>query len=133
MPPGTPFPPAFQLWFGQVVFRIGGIAGGIRQLYPAEESALTALSEAIRSRYDVVAADFALDPRDEPVLRVDSHSDGYATRKRAIMRELDTILGGIAFTRLDADAAEGKVIDVVQRMYDLLRTARSVASTRGAQ
>jgi hypothetical protein len=128
MPPDVPFPQAFQLWFGQVVFRIGAIAGGIAQVYPEEKTAVTALSEAIRRRYDSISVDFALDPRDQPVLRVDPQSDRYAARKRAIMHELDTILGGIALTRLDAGAAEGQLIDIVQRVYDLISARKTVAS-----
>ncbi len=128
MPPDIPFPQAFQLWFGQVVFRIGAIAGGIAQVYPEEKTAVAALSEAIRRRYDSISVDFALDPRDQPVLRVDPHSDRYAARKLCIIHELDTILGGIALTRLDGGAAEGQLIDIVQRVYDLI-SAREAAGS----
>ncbi len=128
MPLDRHFPQAFQLWFGQVVFRIGAVARGIAQVYPGEGSTVTALSDAIRRRYDLFSADFALDPRDQPVLRVDPHSDRHAVRKRGIMRELDAMLGGIALTRLSAEGAEDRLTDIVQRVYEMVSAESSGVS-----
>lgn len=130
MPADTRFPQALQLWFGQVVFRIGAIARGIPQVYPGAGSTVTALSEAIRRRYDLFSADFTLDPRDQPVLRVDPHSDRYAVGKRSIMRELDAMLGGIALTRLSAEGAEDQLADIIQRVYEMVSVDRNDVSPR---
>ncbi|MFQ5592012.1 MAG: hypothetical protein ACE5HE_12670 [Phycisphaerae bacterium] len=132
MPTGTRLPQTLHVWFGQVVYRMGAIVKGLEQVYPGQDSVAKGLNGAIRRRYEVFSADFALDPRDEPFLRLDPHSDPTAGTKRAIMHDLDTMLGGIALTRIDVKEADGRLIDIIQRTLELV-TAELNRPRRGAR
>jgi hypothetical protein len=123
--PGSPgVARSLEPWLGQVVLRIGGIADGIGQVYPGENDVVKSMSNVLRNRYDAVMARSTIDPRDQPIVRVDPRSDGSAARKLAIMRELDGILGDISVLRVDAAEAARRLIETIQNVHDLVEAER---------
>jgi effector-binding domain-containing protein len=120
MPGDRPMPAAFQLWFGQVVFRLGAIAKGLAQSHPAAAAPVTALSEALLARYRQVTAGSSADPLAQAVIRVDPATDSTAARKRAVMREVDTLLGRVAAKGVEPAAAMDHLTGILQGIQDLI-------------
>lgn len=127
MPDGLAIPSAVQLWLGQLVFRIGAIAKGIEQVYPGEERIAVAMADAITRRYKKVSVGFELDPLDQVVVRVDILKDSFAAQRRAIMHDVDKLLGRIAFRSISADAAVNDLADIIQRVQDFVSPPESEA------
>ncbi len=124
MPQDDPIPRGLEIWFGQMVLRIGAAAKGIKRIYPGEDESVSAIAEALTRRYRVVSRHFNSDPLDQVVVRVDSATDPLAARKKAVMRELDGLLAGIALRTVDAKKSLEKLAEVLQQVHDLLRTDR---------
>lgn len=122
MPDDLAIPTPHQVWLGQVVFRIGAAAKGVKQVHPGAEQTAVALAGAITRRYKRVSVNFMADPLAQAVVRADAHTDPLAGRKRAIMRNLDTLLGRIALRSVDADSTVEELARVIQRVQDLLRS-----------
>ncbi len=121
MPEDRSIPAALQVWFGQVVFRLGAAAKGIKQVYPGQEDVVTVTIDAINQRYKQVSLNFELDPLDQVVVNVDVRADPVAQQRRSIMRDLDTLLVRIAFRSVDAGAAIDEFTTVVQRVQSLMQ------------
>ncbi len=124
LPGPDAIPQTLQLWLGQLVFRIGAAAKGIKQIYPSDSREVTELGDAVTRRYKSVSAGFRLDPLAQAVVRVDPQTDPLAAEKRAIMRAIDTLLGGIAHRSVDVEETMRQLADIVQRTQDLLRSAQ---------
>ncbi len=120
MPDGRVIPGSHQVWLGQVVFRIGAVAKGIKQVYPGEERVAGAMAGAIMRRYKKISAAFQLDPLDHATVRFDVRMDPLADQKRAVMRDVDTLLARIAFHSVGAEAAVEELAEIVQRVQDLM-------------
>lgn len=123
MPDDCDIPAGLQVWLGQIVFRIGAAARGIEQLDPDGKAVVRQMSDAIIDRYREVSVNFELDPLDQAVVRVDVWSDPLGLGKRAVMRELDMLLGRIAFHRggtVDAGTVVDELAGIVQRAQDLM-------------
>ncbi len=134
MPDDCDIPAGLQVWLGQVVFRIGAAAKGIEQLDPDGEHVAARMADAIIDRYREVSVNFELDPLDQAVVRVDVWNDPLGLGKRAVMRELDMLLGRIAFHRvgpLDAGAVTDELAGIVQRVQDLM-TMKSAGRSESA-
>jgi hypothetical protein len=121
LPPAEATPPSLQVWLGQVVYRLSAVAKGIKRVYPGEDKLIFALVDAINRRYAEVSAGSPIDPLEPPVVYVDSESDPLAAEKRAIMRQLDSLLGGIALRSVDVTATLNHLEDILQRSCDLAR------------
>ena len=120
MPEGRVIPDSDQLWLGHVVFRIGAVAKGIQQVYPRETRVAGAMADAVTRRYKKISAGFQADPLGQAVVRVDVQTDPLADRKRAIMRDVDSLLGRIAFRSVGAEAATDELAEILQRVQDLM-------------
>lgn len=120
MPDGRDIHGSHQLWLGQLVFRIGAVAKGIQQVYPGEEQVAGMMADAVTRRYKKTSAAFQADPLDHAVVRVDVRTDPLANQKRAIMRDVDTLLGRIALRSVGAEAATQELAEILQRVQDLM-------------
>ena len=117
LPDDRSLPPSTQVWLGQIVFRVGAAAKGIERVYPGEGRAVRDLADAVTSRYKVVSADFTSDPLDHAVVHVDPESDPHAIEKKKIMRELDSLLGRIAFKSVDPEATVAELAEIMRRVH----------------
>jgi len=124
LPGPDAIPQTLRLWLGQLVFRIGAAAKGIKQIYPSDSREVTELGDAVTRRYKSVSAGFRLDPLAQAVVRVDPQTDPLAAEKRAIMRDIDALLGGIALRSVDVEETTRQLADIVQRTQNLLRSAQ---------
>ena len=122
LPDNQPMQQSVQVWLGQVVFRVRAAAKGIKRVYPGQEQAVMALADAVKRRYQVVSADFAVDPLDHAVVQVNPESDRHAIEKRNIMRDLDSLLGRIAVKGVDPEATLNELADIVRRAHEVLQT-----------
>ena len=120
MPPGAPIAVSLRVWFGQIVFRIRALAQGLQQLHPEQSGTIRAASDAIEQRYAerVLASD--IDPLDQAVVHLRSGGDPNSIDKRAIMHDLDALLGRLAFQGLDAKTVEAEIAETLQRVQNLL-------------
>jgi effector-binding domain-containing protein len=131
LPGSDAIPQTLRLWLGQLVFRIGAATKGIKQMYPSDSRDVTELGDAVTRRYKSVSAGFQLDPLAQAVVTVDTRSDPLAAEKRAIMRDMDALLGGIALRSVDVEEAMRQLADIVQRTQDLVRSAQPMHGSYG--
>lgn len=134
MPDDREIPAALQLWLGQVVFRIGAAAKGIERLDPDGEAVAGRMADAITDRYKEVSVNFELDPLAQAVVRIDVRNDPLGLEKRAVMRELDLLLGRIAFHgvgAVDAGTVADELAGIVQRAQYLMTRRSSGQSESG--
>ena len=122
LPDDRPMSQSLQVWLGQLVFRIQAAANGIRRVYPGEEQSVMALAEAVKRRYQTVSVGFNGDPLDQAVVQVNPESDPHAIEKHKIMRDLDTLLGRIAFKSVDPEATLRELADIIRRAHETLQT-----------
>ncbi|UCE61548.1 MAG: GyrI-like domain-containing protein [Phycisphaerales bacterium] len=120
IPTGNRIPRTHRVWLGQVVFRVGAVARGIEQVYPGKGSRISALSGALRRRYDAISVNFASDALGSAVVSADSRTDPDAPAKRVIMHDLDMILGEIAVKSADADNTANRLANILQRVCDVV-------------
>ncbi len=119
MPADRPMPATTQLWLGQLVFRIGAVAKGLQERHADRAAPVKAVADALMARYRLVSAGSAADPLAQAVVRVDSAGDPMATKKRAITRDLDRLLGRVATKAADPDAALTELTRITQEIQDL--------------
>lgn len=121
MPHPDAIEPSQQIWFGQLIFRMKAIARGIEKMYPSEGKTTTQLVNALSSRYEILSAHFQGNPLSQAVVRVNGFNDASANTRREMMRHMDSMLGRLAVKRLTADEVTEELIDIVDRLYDLMR------------
>lgn len=124
MPDGFVVLTSQQVWFGQVVFRLGALDRGIRYLYPDQEHAVVAFVQAVTERYDTVSKTFTLDPLAQTVVSIDPQGDPTALKQRALLRKLDALLGRVAVKAVGPEDALEAVTDIVQRVQNLVHPDR---------
>lgn len=120
MPTDLDIPAPMQLWFGQVVFRIGALGKGMKRQGAEADPGAVALAEAVTRRYRKVSARFTMDPLSQAVVRIDPRQDPNADRKRSILRDLDALLAKVAQRALDPKDALDTLSDLLQRTCDVL-------------
>lgn len=120
MPDGFVVLTSQQVWFKQVVFRLGALERGIRHLHPDQEHAVVALAQAVTDRYDTVAKTFTLDPLAQAVVNIDPQGDPTILKQRALLRELDALLGRVAVKAVGPEDAMESLTDIVQRVQNLV-------------
>ena len=124
MPEDSAIPEDRQTWLGQMVFLIGAAAKGVERKQPGEAEPVTALAEAIQSRYLEVSAQYEFRPIDQVVIRFDPSGDPLAAAKQAIMHELSSLLAEVSHQSVDAESALARLGRVLQKMHDLLHANR---------
>ena len=124
LPPADTIPPSLQIWLGQVVYRLSALAEGIKRVHPGEGETIFAVIEATNRRYAAVFVGSSVDPLEPPVVYVDSESDPLAAEKRAIMLQLDLLLGRVALRSVDVTATLSELVGILQRIADLVRKSR---------
>lgn len=124
MPDGFVVPTSQQVWFSQVVFRLGALERGIRHLYPDQEHAVVAFAQAVTERYDTVSKTFTLDPLAQTVVSIDPQGDPTAFKQRALLRELDALLGRVAVKAVGPEDALESLTDLIQRVQNLVHPDR---------
>lgn len=121
MPHPDAIEPGQEIWFGQLIFKMKAIARGIKKLYPGKGVTVTRLVNALSSRYEIQSAHFENNPLNQAVFRVNGYNDAFAKTRREMMRHMDSMLGRLAVKRLTADEVTEELIDIVDRLYDLMR------------
>lgn len=110
-----------QVWIGQVIFRIKAAGRGMERKYPKTDDATTALAEALLERYLTV---FKARPADPLIVATAASTQGTGPGKaerRAIMRELDGLLGRIAFGTAEPEKVANEVAEHLERARRVLR------------
>lgn len=121
MPDEYAIPTALQVWFGHVVFRLVAVVKGLNRTDSGAARVVVALADAITSRYDAVSGNFQFDPLAQVLVRVDGRGDSLAVQRQAVIRDLDMLLGAIAYHTVAPEVAADKLIGIVQRVQDALR------------
>lgn len=124
MPAERPVPGDKQVWLGQVVYRIKAIARGIHSDGAAQAERLGALAAAMERRYKTVSSEFTGDPLAGPVVSAGRVGDPDAERQRAIMRDLDALLGRIAVGGIQPDEVSKELTELIERVDELLHPSR---------
>ncbi len=123
MPVGRRIPPHDQVWLGQLVFRVGAVAKGLQHAYPDSAGPVTALADALVSRYKASSAGSSTTALAQSVVRVDPTVDPAAARKREIMRHLDALLGRVATKAADPTASLNALAELLQETIQVMETA----------
>ncbi len=123
VPIDRPMAVPMQVWLGQIVFRISGLAKGLEHTYPGEAADVVALADACAQRLREASANWKVNPLDQAVVRVDTRSDPQAAQKRAIMRDLDQLLGQVAMKTIDPKAAGDRLVAILQLVQETTNPA----------
>ncbi len=119
LPADQSFRAEFDVWFGQVVFRVAAVAKGLQHLHPEEATGAVQLADALMSRYRARSGDASSKALNQAVVRVDPAGDPNAAQKRLIMRELDTLLGRVATRVVTPPAAMQELQPILRKVQEL--------------
>jgi hypothetical protein len=119
LPLDAPVPESRQVWLGHIVFRVRALADGAMRNGADDAAIIAAISAALSKRYDVLSGKFASDPLKSSV------ASGMARgtrdrREHAIMQELDTLLGRVAFGLPPSARISRELADILDRVKNLL-------------
>ncbi len=112
MPPDQTIPKSRQVWFGQVVLRIGACARGLATVFPESGSGMRLTGAAILRRYKIVSEKFVVDPRSVSVAAESLH----AFEGRSLLHDLDTLLGRIGTRTIGEEEATKALLDIMTRV-----------------
>lgn len=119
LPKNKRVPESRQIWLGHIVFRVRALADGAKRIGADDATIIAAISAALSKRYDVVSDTFALDPLKSPVASGKARGTR-GRRERAIMQELDTLLGRVAFGLPPSTRISRELADILDRAKNLL-------------
>lgn len=105
--------PAQQLWLGRVAFRIGAVARGVGQRGSVGAGKVEKLGLAIERRFQVYSKGSTLDPLSASAMRVETQRGSAESTRRAIMRELDGLLGLIALRSLSEGEIFHRLVEII--------------------
>ncbi|MCZ6895545.1 MAG: hypothetical protein O7H40_16075 [Gammaproteobacteria bacterium] len=117
LPQNARVPESRQVWLGHIVFRVRALADGAKRIGADDAAIIAAISDALSKRYDAVSDTFALDPLKSPVA---SGTGPKGRGERAIMQELDTLLGRVAFGLPPSVRISRELADILDRAKNLL-------------
>jgi len=120
LPADQPYAPLLEAWVGQVVHRIIAVSAAFQGTDAEADDVLSAFGDAIKRRYELVAAGFRTDPLAHPTWRITDRTDPDGEEKRAIIRALDLVMGRISHGSLDAESCLGELIGITQRFQELV-------------
>lgn len=119
LPKNRRVPESRQVWLGHIVFRVRALADGAKRIGADDATVIAAISTALSKRYDVVSDTFAMDPLKSPVASGRARGTR-GRRERAIMQELDTLLGRVAFGLPPSARISRELADILDRAKNLL-------------
>jgi len=103
LPAGRPIPVGFQIWLGQVVFRVKAAAKGMDRVYPGQGKTLQDFSQSLQRRFDAVSKLRSSHSTAQAVVRVDPEHRAHASKQqRELLMKLDRFLARIAFQTVPA-------------------------------
>ena len=112
MPRGRLIAESEQVWFGQVVLRIGGCARGIATVFPEAGSSMRLTGDAILARYQTVSRQFVVDPRSVPI--------AITTRGRNeggnLIHDLDVLLARIGTRTIGQEDATASLLEIMMQI-----------------
>ena len=109
-----------QVWLGRVLLRIKAAATGIERKHPGDGKSLVDLAAALLLRYRSMFATTQEDLVASVMTTGVADTNGPGGEQRAIMRELDTLLGRIAFGAVGPQAALQEIVAVLVRLNTAL-------------
>lgn len=127
VPIGQELSPAESLWLGQILFRVGAAARGLDRYYPDRTEEVAKLAEALDRRYRQSESYARHNPLEQAVSVAEPHSDPDAKRRRAITRDLDRLLGRIAWQAGTAEDVQVALIEILVRVKNELAIDQNVA------
>ncbi|MBI4717198.1 MAG: hypothetical protein HY763_05295 [Planctomycetes bacterium] len=107
------------VWIGQAVLRLRALADGVERVYPGQGVSLGALCVALEHRYQTVAGASKRRALDQATIRVDDGTDPRAREKRAVIRDLDALLGRLPHRGTTAETVATEIIGLLERIETL--------------
>lgn len=123
IPNGQELQPAESLWLGQVLFRFGAAARGVVGYHPEQSSRVTDMVDALDGRYRGSTSYARHNPLKQTVSRVERGKDARAASRSAITRDLDRILGRIAWQTDSVEEIRAQLIGVLVRVHGELQVS----------
>jgi len=112
-----------QIWLGQVVYRVGAIAKGLRMMYPDASADLTIFADTLMDRLKIVAPNAMSEARKRTVVQVDATGGSLDSRRARALRGLDMLLGKTSSRSIDPEAAAIEVGRLLEQLEELARPA----------